>query len=304
MDKKLQTHIKQIQAHINRNFKRWFKNYPHLEGVHVGLKEVKDKQLDNCYAIVFHVTVKKKKPKKMIPPYFWISTRGKKKIKVDSDVIETGKFILHGIQIGDQTKNSGSGLIGTISFYFTSSNAVYLGSNMHVLAPNLINKGITSYDLRNGDAPQQILLTDGTIKSTGQLVVARFNGIDFALAQLDDPQDPAIIERSIKEIGPVNGFFTIDESNYKFVSTSFYGISSHHQDCNITEIRAVKHVSPPGIYLTNLIKFSPCTEDGDSGAPVIDQNQNMVGVIIGKDKKGSYALHIDDVINFFQTSNL
>ena len=47
-----------------------------------------------------------------------------------------------------------------------------------------------------------------------------------------------------------------------------------------------------------------CTLDGDSGAPLFDQNNRVVGVIVGTDREGSYALHINDIINFFQTSKL
>ncbi len=304
MKRKLQNELKAIQAHININFKRWFKTYTDIEGVHVGEKRVKGKKVENDYSIVFHVNKKRKKPLKKVPPFFFVTINGKNKIKIPTDVIEAGKLKLNGIKIGEQTKNENSSLIGTISLYFSTQRGVYLSSNMHVLAPGLLNGGQISYDVRKGDPPQSILLFNDIITSTAQLIVAMFNGIDFGFARIDDPQIPAVIERLIKEVGPVRGVFGLTFSNYRSVNVSFYGTSSKFRNCTIADLGVVKNTRFQNIFLTNLIMLNRCTLDGDSGAPLFDQHNRLVGVIIGTDRDGSYALHINDVIDFFQTSNL
>lgn len=304
MNRKLQNELRTIQAHINRNYRRWFKTYTDIEGVHVGEKKINGKKIEKYYSIVFHVNEKRETLEKKIPKFIYVTTKRKIKMKVPTDVIEAGKLTLNGIKIGDQTQNDNSTLVGTISFYFSTPRGLYLGSNMHVLAPMLINNEQTLYDVRKGDTPQSILLFDEFITSTAQLIVAVFSGIDFALARIDDPQIPAVIEKLIKEVGPVRGILGLNYSNYKSVNVSFYGTSSKFKNCTISELGIVKNTRFQNIYLTNLIMLNRCTLDGDSGAPLFDQNNRVVGVIVGTDREGSYALHINDIINFFQTSKL
>lgn len=304
MNRKLQYELRIIQAHISRNYKRWFRTYTDIEGVHVGEKKVKGEKIENCYSVVFHVNKKREKPQKKVPNNIYVKTKNKIRIKVPTDVIEAGRLKLNGIKIGDQTQNENSSLIGTISFYFSTPKGIYLSSNMHVLAPRLINNGQIYYDVRRGDAPQSILLFNEIITSTAKLIVAIFNGIDFAFAKLDNPQIPAVIERLIKEVGPIRGIFGLNFSNYKSVKVSFYGTSSGLKKCTIADLGIVKNTRFQNVFLTNLIMLNKCTLDGDSGAPLFDQNKRLTGVIIGTDRDGSYALHINDVINFFQSSKL
>jgi hypothetical protein len=304
MKKQLKTELQAMQGHVNKNFKRWFKRYPNLEGVHVGPKKVKGETLPDCYAIVFHVSRKKKRPGKEIPKSLRIKTGEQDYIKVPTDVIQTGRMKLNGIKIGEQTKNSNSSLVGTISFYFSTPKGIYLSSNMHVLAPQLLNKGQIFYDVRQGDPPQSILLFNDVIASTAQLTVATFNGIDFGFAKVDNPRIPEVIERIINEVGSVKGVFGLTLSNVHTVQLAFYGTSSRRRSCTVTELGAVKNTKFENIFLRNLIKLNRCTMDGDSGAPVFDQKNRLVGVIIGRDEDASYALHINDIISFFQTSNL
>ncbi|GAA0556849.1 trypsin-like peptidase domain-containing protein [Chitinophaga japonensis] len=304
MKKQIQTELHAIQGHINRNFRRWFKRYPNLEGVHVGPKKVKGATLPACYAIVFHVSRKKQRPGKPVPKFLRVKKGDQDYMKVPTDVIQTGKMKLAGIKIGERTKNQHSSLVGTISFYFSTPNGVYLGSNMHVLAPQLLRSGQVFYDARKGDPPQSIRLFNDVIASTARLTVAVFNGIDFGFAKVDNPQVPEVIERIIKEVGAVKGVFGLTRANVHTAQLSFYGISSGRRPCAVTELGAVKNTNLQHIFLTNLIKLSRCTLDGDSGAPVFDQQNRLVGVIIGRDDDASYALHISDITRFFQSSNL
>ncbi len=301
MTRKTSRELSAIQAHINRNFRRWFKTYLRLDGVHVGVKTKGGVRLPGVYSIVFHVTKKHKSPKKPVPNYITVKLNNDKKIKVQTDVIEAGKLHLHGIEIGDIAKNSLSTLQGTISCYFPGNGGLYVGSNMHVLAPNFIGAGHTFYDVRRGDAPQRILLFNDLITSSADLIISQFNGIDFGFAHINDPSS---ITRVIKQLGPMTGFLALNQANLHSFNLFFYGIVSHLHNCIPLELGVIKRTKLPNIFLTNLIRFQICTQDGDSGAAVFDQQRRMVGAIIGKDNEGSYALHVNDIISFFQNAKL
>lgn len=305
MNAKTQNEIKIIQAHINKNFYRWFKTYSNVEGVHVGEKEVNGKKIENDYSVVFHVNRKEAKPLKKIPAFIYIKIKNKCKLRIRTDVIEAGSLKLNGIKIGDRTQNKNSAMLGTISVYFSTPQGFYLGSNMHVLAPNMLSQGTTFYDVRRGGLAQTILLFDEIITTSAQLIVARFKEIDFAFAKIDNPQIPNVVEKEIKGVGAVNGILGLTHSNYTSVNVSFYGSTSGlNKNCSILELGAKKKTQFSNIILANLIRLKKCTLDGDSGAPLFDDQNRIVGVIVGSDNNSSYALHINDIINFFQTSNL
>lgn len=294
-----------IQAHINRNYKRWFKTYSGVEGVHIGEKKINDKEIDNFFSIVFHVNKKNKYPEKIIPPNIYVTVgKNSHKVKISTDIIEAGELKYNGIKIGDRTKNQNLSIFGTISLYFSINERVYVGSNMHVLAPHLINNSKFRYDVRKGDTPQIILISNGLITSTAELIVGIFNNIDFGFARIDDPLTPTIIENVISEVGIVNGFFNVNKLNFQTIDSSFYGTSSHLTKCRIMGVEAIKNTRFPHIYMTNLLRLEKKTIDGDSGAPVFNDQNRLLGVVIGSDKNYSYAIHINDIINYFQTSKL
>jgi hypothetical protein len=302
MKKAHRDQIRLLQAHIDRNYKRWFKRYANLQGVEVGLKKVADKPVADCYSIVFHVTAKSHKTKKKVPKQLPVTKPDGRRSYMPTDVIEAGELKLQGIKMGDSTKNSRTNLVGTISFYFKNPRGVFVCSNMHVLAPHLLDRGIISYDRRTGSPAEKVLLFDNVLTATGDLLRARFNGIDIAFARVDNPLIPQVIEFLIKSAGPVKGVLDLNESNVSGARLSFFGRTSKLQPCRAISLRGVKATEFRDVFLTNLIKMEPCTQDGDSGAPVFDQRNRVVGIIIGRDNESSYAMHINDIIQFYQDS--
>lgn len=303
MKKAHQDNILWLQAHVNRNFKRWFRKYSNLQGVEVGLKKIANEPIKDCYSIVFHVTTKSPRTIKKVPKYLPVSNSDGKRIRIPTDIIEAGQIKLQGIKMGDGTQNSRDNLIGTISFYFRNPRGIFFCSNMHVLAPHLLNQGILSYDRRKGHPAEHILLFDEAITTTADLLRGQFNGVDIAFARIDNPLIPQVIELIIKAVGPVKGILDLNESNTTGARLSFFGRTSGLQSCKAVLLRAVKATAFHNVFLTNLIKMELCTQDGDSGAPVFDQRNRMVGIIIGRDNENSYAMHINDILQFFQTSN-
>jgi hypothetical protein len=304
MRKKTITQIEAMQRHINRNFKRWFRKYSNIEGIEVALKEVNGEVIKDCYAIVFHVSKKTTRARKKFPKSLRIDTGRNKKITVQTDVIETGPLELQGIKMGDGVRWQPDPNAGTISFYMNAAHGVYVCSNMHVMAPNFLNRSQIIYDVRRGDPPQPIVFFDNAISSTAQLIHARYNGLDIAFARVDHPLEPQIMERSIGNLGPLRGFFDLNPSNAGTVALSFLGRTSGLQRCNVIGFRAVKGTVFKNVFLTNLLRMPLCTQGGDSGAPVFDQRQRLVGIVIGRDTRNSFALHINDVLAYFQTLNL
>lgn len=299
MKRELQNHLEELQNHTKRNFKRWFKIYSGVRGIHVGKKSTNGK-LTPFYSFVFHVDTKSIIIKE-IPKHLYIVRKGVR-IYIPTDVVEAGGLEFQGIKLGDTAQNSTSDLTGTISLYFETSKGRYLGSNMHVLAPDSLTAGQIFYDVRKEpDNRQSIIIYNSIIESTAQLFVAKFNGIDFGFARVDNP---LLTEKSIKEFGLVKGYISLNRSNYQSFKMSFRGISSGLQECKVLDLGAVKDTQFENIFLTNLIKLNKCTDHGDSGAPLFDKQGRIAGVMVGFDKDSSYALHIDDIIQFFQSSKL
>src|SRR5258705_6737987 len=151
-----------IQAHLSRNFKRWFNKYSGLEGVNIGIKKVKGKEKAGCYSVIFHGNKKNKRARKKVPKFLPVRVSGKVE-RIPTDVIEAGALHLHGIKIGDQTSNDNSTVVGTVSCYFSGSNGTSLCSNMHVLGANLLDTGQLEFDANAGDAPQSVHFSDAFI---------------------------------------------------------------------------------------------------------------------------------------------
>jgi hypothetical protein len=294
---------KVIERHVKRNFKRWFKTYPFVEGVHVGQKK-KNGTLTEIYSIVFHVSTKKLRPRKAIPPSLPVRINGKR-VKVATDVLEVGKLKFEGVKIGEQTQADSSTVVGTISFYVDGSTDTYLGSNMHVLAPSYLKRGILSYDSRNGDKPIDISFFNDEIESTATLITATFGGIDFGFARIHEPIVPEVIERVVPGVGRLKGTLRLTKSNYKnVIDPSLFGATSKLIACTIRDVGIRKKTKYPNVFLTNLIMLERCTQDGDSGAPLFDADDRLMGFVVGRDEEASYALHIGDILEFFQDSNL
>lgn len=292
-----------LQAHVDRNYKRWFKRYTNLQGVEVGVKKVANEVVVDCYSIVFHVTTKSTKVKRKVPQHLPILDEKRHRVRIPTDIIEAGAIRLQGIKMGDSVQNAHDNLIGTISVYFRNPRGLFFCSNMHVLAPRLLNRGILHYDRRSGDPIEQVLLFDESLTATANLLRGQFNGIDIAFGRIDNPLVPQVIELLIKSAGVMRGLLDLNEGNAKAAQLSFCGRTSGLQPCQAEVLRAVKATAFENIFLTNLIKLNLCTQDGDSGAPVFDQNNRIVGIVIGRDNQNSYAMHINDIIQFFQNSN-
>ncbi|OXA93798.1 hypothetical protein [Flavobacterium hercynium] len=302
MKRDTRDYVSSIQKHIQRNYKRWFRTYSGLRGVHVGKKYIKGKPI-NEYSVVFHVDVKIGDASKKVPSYIRVNHNGDK-ILVSTDVIESGKLELQGIKMGDTVKNVNSTMAGTISVYMHGNHGIYICSNMHVLAPGLLGQGQLYYDIRKEkNTPEQFIeFYDQQSKSEARLMVSRFDGIDFGIAQLKNIGD---IMEDFKGYGPMTGFLTLNNSNYKLFKMLFSGrISGAAKQCKIMELGAIKETDFQGIFLTNLIKLQKCTDHGDSGAPLFDLKGRLAGVMVGFDQDWSYALHINDIIRFFQSTKL
>lgn len=292
-----------IQAHLNRNFKRWFKNYSGLQGVNVGIKTIEEKEVEGCISIVFHVNKKNNRVRKKVPKFLPVKINNTIQ-QIPTDVIEAGELITNGVKIGDQAKNNQSGMVGTVSSYFSGTQGMYVCSNMHVLGANLLDNKQLDYDARSGDSPQAVEIFDNLITAKARLIRGTYDGIDIAFAKIDNPKIPQIIEKTIKDAGPVNGFFRLTNGNFGNQKLSFFGSVSGTVNCTVISLGAVKPTRFNNIFLTNLIKFNRCTLDGDSGAAIYNQHRKIVGVIVGRDTINSYALQIEDVIQYFQDSNL
>ncbi len=273
-----------LSDYVNTQAPIWLKQFPNCIGVHLGNKKRKGKEL-RYYSIVFYVEKKQKeddlKVDEVIPTHFVIKL-GHEFKKIPTDIIETGKLnLLSGIQPGEgvfslRLKPNR----GTIGLFFENSvGDLYACSNMHVMAQDFLNQNrISFFKHKNQQAQPDIVLFDDEIQIDAYLEKAIFNGIDVAIARIDDPIK---IENSIPENGVPVGIKIINSSNFKNFPINKFGRISHETQGQIIGFSGLISTDIANVFLNNLIVAELKTEKGDSGSPVFDSSLNLIGIVVG-----------------------
>ena len=301
-----------LSDYVNSQAPIWLKQFPNCIGVHLGNKKRKAKEL-RYYSIVFHVEKKQKEEvlrvDQIIPTHFVIKLGNEFK-KIPTDVIETGKLnLLSGIQPGEgvfslRLKPNR----GTIGLFFENNvNDLYACSNMHVMGQDFLNDNqISFFKPKNQQIQPDIVLFDDEIQIDAYLEKAIFNGIDVAIARIDDPTK---IENSIPENGVPVGIKIINSSNFKNLSIKKFGRISHETKGQITGFSGLIRTDISNVFLNNLIVAEIKTEKGDSGSPVFDDDLNLIGSVVGGFKGGAsdkltLIIPIAKIIDFAQMTPL
>lgn len=297
--------ISKLYAFITRNYKSWRKKYPNLIGVRIGMKVTKS-QLKSNYAIVFHVTKKRKKmlDEHKIPTHLKIKLDGKKFTRIETDVIETGRTMLH-VKSGTKICNTSTKYnIGTAGVLLTNNHGIFILSNMHVLGSQYLGTSNRKSFYTNPNF--DIAEFDGiTLKNVASYSDGCVNSrIDAAIARVD----PRIIPSNL-----INGK---DLIGIKEVPDNVF--SSHLQVAvaipnppyqKLTYIIAKNQIStfnyPFGENTFNsLITMSPkVTQKGDSGSAIYDPFSNrLIGIILGASTNSDYCygIPIADILNYFE----
>lgn len=295
--KKLEFLCRYAAKHLDSFRKKYSEN---IVGIHVGKKKRGKKTL-RYYSLVFHVRQKMEDPEVKIPKYISIRIPGEGQKRIRTDVVETGEFYLTSVQPGTRIASNGSDEFGTISCFLRKGNSLYACSNMHVLAPRLLASGETSYfkSIAN-QTTMNVTLKSGNYSCGAYLEKAIYNGIDAAIARIDPT---AQIIQLIPGIGNILGASVVNYSNYANLPVRMHGAVSGLQSGKVRSVGIHKPTSIPGISLNNLIGINMHTQRGDSGAPIVDRNNRIVGILVGRDTANNiaYAIPILPILNYFQT---
>jgi hypothetical protein len=298
MKRKTKNKLQFLAEYTKMHLTEWRQQYSEgIVGAHVGSKERKGTRL-RYYSIVFHVLKKEENPVIKIPKYIQIKIPGEGLKKIPTDVIETGKFELFSIKLGDIIKKRSSGDYGTIGVFLKSQDRIYACSNMHVLAPDLLDRNETYY-YRSIDRQYQ---TDIELNNEeGEVVYAFlekaiYSGIDAAIARI---QNPDLIKNQIPDHGTPIGYVNINWVNYKDKPVEMYGAKSGEKTGFIKNIGIEKYTETNNGYLADLIALKLESQRGDSGSPIFDDNLRIVGILVGGDSHYSYVIPIEKILDYF-----
>ncbi|MBE2219606.1 MAG: hypothetical protein IAE90_15450 [Ignavibacteria bacterium] len=297
MKKTTREKLEYLQKYVNRNFTKWRVIYgEELTGVHVGLKRRNGRRL-RYYTIVFHVLKKRDSPEKLIPKSIKIKFRDRNSRDIPTDVIETGKLELNGVKLGDRIKNTNSSKFGSIGIFLKNGTDVYACSNMHVLAPGLIDEGQFRYpDTKIGQNDVKIKLYNQNIAIDACLEMAIYGGIDAGVARISNPH---FIDNFFKDtnIVPI-GFMKINYENYKDIPVWMVGASSGKQKGFIRNVGIIK--IKDNVVFSDLLQVDIYTQKGDSGSAMLDDNNQVIGILFARENAHSYFFPITKIVEYFK----
>ena len=210
---------------------------------------------------------------------------------------------------GQSISRLNNNITGTISLKVTreenGSTRHYLLSCYHVLFGAELQSGTLQVQASTMLLNSRELISPGTLTllSGHKLGNAEFGHInefvDAGVALLDDVD--ALADR-IDELGMPSDIHLVTDDDINKLEIQFCGAKSGKvtgkkiKACNQ---RRSYNISPQhsDIFLRDLIELDKCSEDGDSGAPVMDDSGNLIGIVVGADDSSTYVIPIQNIIN-------
>ncbi|WP_315824152.1 hypothetical protein [Paraflavitalea speifideaquila] len=199
---------------------------------------------------------------------------------------------------------------GTMSLKVTKSEpdgstTLYMLSCYHVLFGSELANGILEVKppavLRGAGK----LVTPGTLTGLAGHTLAQADFgyindfVDAAVARLDDENS---LSDRVDELGEPEDLHAVNGEDIGTLKLSFCGAMSGKRTgigikaCGQTRPYNIS-AAHPGLFLKDLIELEKCSEEGDSGAPVMDDQKNIIGIIIGADLTSTYVVPIQNIIN-------
>jgi len=190
--------------------------------------------------------------------------------------------------IGGSVSNKKSSATGTRGVKVRRNKQYYLMTCYHVACYNLMSNGISQFNqsqvevnIPSVESKKSTVPRDSYYVAEGSL--DRY--FDYALISIN--QDD--VDNTIPELGIVSSAFTREDFNKLTPGTRLrcFGCISGQGSGDITQINLGKtKVNYDGIdtpYIYETIQTTRMSVEGDSGGPVIDENNNLVGLIIATD---------------------
>jgi|GEM_PF-3930647 len=284
-----------LDAFVDAHYKKWRTKFSNnMVGVHVGRKAVDGKQ-GTRLSIVFHVVVKHDIEKRhLIPKYYEVKVMGRKNpMRVPTDVIETGKLQLQtsGAYCGATVQEMANWARGSLGFFARRNGHLYFCSNAHVIGYGHLKKGFQRFEPGTPGTEVGVYTDEGRL--TGALEEMIFDDSDIAIARIDGmrhvnrtPEWP--IGPYVLEVGPW----------VKNRSVKIYGANTKGHTGRVENYNVRKTVSKKGVEvdLTSLLRIQPLvngpTQEGDSGAPIVLDGNELLAILVAAEPDGSFIYGI------------
>lgn len=307
LDSRTVAKLEHLERFIATRFNDWLVDRTdNVVAAYAARKRVKGRELFR-YSIVFHVLKKGSyKKKQEIPPYYDVRFPGERKPRrIPTDVIESGP-IKEYAAAGDRIRSTRTLEQGTVGFYCERldpwpphMNYIrYACTNAHVAATRQqLQQGHLFLSPDQQGATLHIDTPHGTYN--GALEQMIYGGIDAALIRVgpDLPIVPDFDGNGAfrQPIGPPT-------EQWRNATVKLFGCKTGLHRATIAVPCVPSYAgSIPGKYMHNMIALNldPQMLHGESGAPVVDLNNHLIGILWGGDKVYDYAIPIHAIIGAF-----
>ncbi|MFA6058435.1 MAG: hypothetical protein WC756_09565 [Taibaiella sp.] len=301
-------------------WEKWKHQIPELNGVAIANKAI-EKQGINTFqkAIQFQVT-EKLSPRKvdvLIPSYVHYGG-----YKIPTDVVKGGRMLLTSLDFnypGDgplpkkcgasisrtEPGNDATGTIGLrVSRTENGIERYYALTCAHVVMDQELKQGVTNITQAEAVANSRYAESPGhdtgiAGKTIGMIAEAIVNAYtDSALIMLEDKNGKVSGDiykaGMITDIGYIGGD-DVDKTRLKFCGSR----SGFVQSVLVKGYEQIAYPNYPkatGITeLKGLIQLEPVAQPGDSGAPVLDNDNRIIGIIVGSSPEFTYVIPIQSL---------
>jgi hypothetical protein len=201
--------------------------------------------------------------------------------RIPVDVIELGEIERHafvGASLGpadDPHRNEGT--IGAFAEDGVTGNTVAITA-MHVSGMKLFPNGNSPPEF-DVPSPRQ---NNPNMRRLGVLTFGTMRGVDAAKIELDDPDDAA---PEIPQLGAVQSWRPVAVPGDEGIAVAMYGAVS-----KLTRGRVIHpDVALPQDGLDAALIVDITAQPGDSGAALLDDQNHVVGFLVGQANRGPYA---------------
>ena len=311
-------YIRFLNSFVDDHLNDWMALYPNIIGCHIDHK-VRNGVPKRYYCIQFVVESKSTylPPEHLIPAFFEIEVPERGLTKVPTDVIESKVAENCSGRINPGSKGwlvnfeNDSGTFGAL---MEGPNDQLLAlSNFHVFGSKWYLQKQNGHEPSPGDPKDFVWMEDPAGNGT-RAVYAKGTAffeiqgkrvpVDAALAVITDRDQ---VQNFYHEIGFPTGTKEYGQGNWRDVKVSMVGAASmaqtgHKKTARIKDLNA-RHLwnTPWGqqVYFGMIRISPPISTFGDSGAALVNEAQQVVGIVKGSTSTSTYVIPIARIMRMF-----
>jgi hypothetical protein len=308
--------------------RRYLLKNPDVLGVGVGYRERNGVITDELALIVYVVpgrkqTSKEEQPKsRRIPEHVTFRVRGHQ-INLPVDIVEAdiGKLhrdVVSGVSVGNQLSQNIAGTVGWIAQRRSDKKPVFC-SNYHVLIPfppagtNQETLTFTRGD-DGGEVAVMPSIKDGgdpNASRVGEVVRGRRDIVSDVAIVLIDPDEDWTPRKEVIDIGAYGApreITTADLASGPIPVMVRGRTTGHVLHGNIITYPNQLPFAYPDLddplLMSDLIATDIQTQEGDSGALLLDEQLRPLGILLGMGGTRSYFIHIANIMSSMQIEDL